>query len=544
MSRSKFQAQAAAKAPTPRTPKVSAKTTPVPPLGDNLAQAIVELSPQQREDFLSRLPYGAATRVQELLTEHATDTAAFTVKLLPHQIIPPPEEIEEGHLLAGGRGTGKTLGVANYLARLAERTPGLRARVIAPTLADAVNAVALDPQSGILAHSPSARYVASGAEGVRVVWPNKAVVFLVGTPTLKDVDRLRALTNIDCDAFEEAAANPQLAAAVTQAALSRRGNRLHHPVWIGASTPRPTPAFKALIQNPRVKVVSATTADNPHTPQAYREYAESLRGTRMYRQEVLGEVLADVEGALWGLADVERSIVTDPDARRALLSVISRCVVGVDPATGGGTVGIVVVGVTDAERDPLGFSRLVVLDDFSVTEASPNTWGQRVISAYMAYGFLAPIVVAEKNQGGLMVASTILTAVTASGLENPVPVSLITSMVSKARRATPIALLWEVDPQRAVIAPPNGDVTRITLLTDQLTDWVPGAYSPDRLDALTVGASFLTSGPTQARGELVQPVVSSAARHSSQMGFRQALRGGIEEKMRALRRHNKKQLSR
>lgn len=544
MSRSKFQAQEAPKTPTPRVPKDATRGGQVPPLGDNLAHAIVELSPQQREDFLSRLPYGAATRVQELLTEHATDTAAFTVSLLPHQIIPPPEEVEEGHLLAGGRGTGKTLGVANYLARLAERTPGLRARVIAPTLADAVNAVALDPQSGILAHSPSARYVASGAEGVRVVWPNKAVVFLVGTPTLKDVDRLRALTNIDIDAYEEAAANPQLAAAVTQAALSRRGNRLHHPIWIGATTPRPTPAFKAWLSNPRVKVVSATTADNPHTPQAYRDYAESLRGTRMYRQEVLGEVLTDVEGALWGLADVERSIRLDPDERRLLLSLISRCVVAVDPATGGGTVGIIVLGVTDPARDPNGFSRLVVLDDFSVTDASPNTWGQRVISAYMAYGFLSPIVVAEKNQGGLMVESTILAAVMSSGLENPVPVTLVMSMVSKERRATPVALLWEVDPPRAVIAPPNGDLTRITLLTDQLTDWVPGTYSPDRLDALTIGAVFLTSGPVHAHGELMPPVVSSKARNSAQMGFRQALRGGIEEKMRALHKQNKKQLSR
>lgn len=841
MSRSSFQPQTPVSgAPAKNPPKRASKAdSGVPALGDNLAEAIASLTPAQREAFLSRLPYGAATRVQEILAEHATDTAAYTVTLLPHQVIPPPEEIEEGHLLAGGRGTGKTLGVAFYLARLAERTPGLRARVIAPTLADAVNAVALDPQSGILAHSPSARYVASGAEGVRVVWPNKAVVFLVGTPTLKDVDRLRALTNIDCvaretqvrmadgstqraehvvpgdwvqtrkgprlvlatrltepkrlyklqtdagrvlyatgdhlvatseqqwanmssldegqeveawqhnesicteafgtsgrtgttatarlncfterftdgklalsrqgtsstlttltgtsqttrpityscyplenmyakrevpsklpklkrhsaalcgtfgeanspktlrvrsvensfhtvttplsvlssapprvrlgiitpderaqdsgtlnvsfvetrsaqrgtlhmysggrrvtdrvqqlsrterveptvdltvedcpefiangvvvhncDAFEEAAANPQLAAAVTQAALSRRGNRLHHPIWIGATTPRPTPAFKAWLQNPRVKVVSATTADNPHTPQAYRDYAESLRGTRMYRQEVLGEVLADVEGALWGMADVERSIVVDSDARRALLQYISRCAVAVDPATGGGTVGIIVLGVTDAERDPLGFSRLVVLDDFSVTEASPNTWGQRVISAYMAYGFLAPIVVAEKNQGGLMVESTILTAVTSSGLENPVPVTLVTSMVSKERRATPIALLWEVDPQRAVIAPPNGDRNRISLLTDQLTDWVPGAYSPDRLDALTVGAVFLTSGPVKERGELMPPVVSSAARNSVQTSFRRALRGGIEEKMRALRRQNKKQISR
>lgn len=512
--------------------------TPVErPLGDlsipdNLAAAIASLSPEDQEKFIARLPYGATVRVREILTAYASEEAGSAVELLPHQRIPPPDQIKKGHLLAGGRGAGKSLAVAVYLARLAEATTGLRARVIAPTLSDAVNAIALDPQSGLLAHSPSARFVASGPEGVRVTWPNGATAYLVGTPTLKDVDRLRALTNIDIDVFEEAAANPQLAAAVVQADLSRRGTRLHHPIWVAASTPRPTVAFKAWLADPDVTVAHAGTRDNPYTPDTYRSYAESLRGTRMYRQEVLGEVLVDVEGALWAPADVDRSLIEDEHIRASLLQTISRCAVGVDPATGAGTVGIIVCGVTDPALDPAGFARLAVLDDFSVSDASPNTWGQRVISAFMAYGWLAPVVIAERNQGGRMVESTITAAAIASGIESPIPVMLAHSVVSKERRATPIALLWEVDPQRAVIAPPNGDVSRVTRLTDQMLEWIPGAYSPDRLDALTIAAMHLVSETQAPRGELQLPVPRRTVTPGGESSFRQLLRSGIGANMR------------
>lgn len=485
-----------------------------------LAEQLAELNEDQRNVFINKLPPAASERVKELLSDLATQNAqeGASVDLLPHQRIPPPDQIVKGHVFGGGRGAGKTLALANYISRVAESTPGLRARVIAPTLSDAVNSTALDPQSGILAHSPSATFKSSGIEGARILWPNGSVCYLVGTPTLKDVDRLRALTNIDLDAIEEAAANPRLTEAMQQADLSRRGNRLHHPIWVAATTPRPVPLYKKWMNDPGVSVTHAGTADNPYTPEAYREYAESLKGTHLYDQEVLGLVVEDIQGALWKSTDVQRSLVEDPTERANLMAIIDSVVIGVDPPSGHGTCGIVVVGRTRREDDPTEHSRIVILDDFSVSEASPATWGRRVIEAAQAYG---GTVVAERNQGGLMVESTIRQAAEAAG-EDFMPVTLAHAAVSKERRAAPVALLWEVDPQRGLIAPPHGELSRVATLMDQFTSWVPKAFSPDNLDAAVWGANYLMTGASTASARLQPPRSKRITRGHA---FRNALMG-------------------
>ena len=491
-----------------------------------LAEKIADLSESQRAVFISRLPPGTADRVKEILTAYATEQAqeGTALELLPHQRIPDPHMIDRGHVFAGGRGAGKTLALANYGARIAESIPNLRMRVIAPTLSDAVNATALDPQSGILAHSPAATFRPSGVEGARITWPNGSVCYLVGTPTLKEVDRLRALTNIDVDLIEEAAANPRLTEAMAQANLSRRGNRLDHPIWIAATTPRAVPEYRKWLEDPRVSVTRATTLDNPHTPDFYREYAESLKGTHLYEQEILGNVLDDVQGALWTRSNVDKSVITDTAAQQALLATLSKTIVAVDPPSGHGTCGIVVVGVTQAANDPTGRPRIVVLDDFSVASASPSQWGNRVIDAATAYE--APIL-AERNQGGLMVQSTIEEAASSRGIDFA-PVTLAHAKVSKERRAAPVALLWEVSPQRALIAPPEGNLARVAELIDELTSWTPGAFSPDRLDAAVWGALHLMDGGSSATATLQRPSPNTSnrtGRKSLAGSFRSALMG-------------------
>lgn len=487
-----------------------------------LAETLKGLPEAKQLEFIRRLPPAASARAKELLSEYATQEAqdGGRVDLLPHQRLPEPHMIRKGHLFAGGRGAGKTLALANYIARLAEKYDGLRARVISPTLGDAVNGVALDPYSGILAHSPAATYKASGIEGARILWPNGSVCFLVGTPTLKDVDRLRALTNIDVDAYDEAAANPQLTAMVQQANLSRRGRRLDHPIWIAATTPRPVPQYKKWLKDTGVTVTHARTIDNPHTPDEYREYAESLKGTALYNQEILGEVLDDIAGALWTHADVSSSEVTDPEERQRLIEAMDRIVVGVDPPTGHGTCGIVVAGVTTAEQDPTGTPRLVILDDFSVEDGTPAQWGAAVVQAHITYG---AHIVAERNQGGLMVESTIRHAAEAKGLPL-VPVTLAHAAISKERRAAPMAILWEVKPQRALIAPPEGNLARMAVLIDQMTSWIPGTFSPDHLDAAAWAAAYLSAGGKASKAVLQKRGTLQSNRTVSS-SFRGALMG-------------------
>lgn len=411
--------------------------------------------------------------------EHAATLAALdttsshhssTLELLPHQ--KPPPEGWDGWVLTGGRGVGKTLAGANWIANLARTTPGLRGRIIAPTLADAVNGVVQDPDSGILAADPTAVYRPSGAEGTRVTWPNGSTVWCVGTSSPRDVDRLRALTNIDADLYEEAAANPNLAQAVQQANLSRRGSRLPKPLWIATTTPRPLPQIKTWLDDPTVAVTRATTFDNPHTPDAYRAHAEALKGTRLYRQEVLGEILDDIEGALWVQADLDRSRLT-PEERADLLSTLTRCVVGVDPPAGSGTCGIVVAGV-----DPAGI--VYVLDDYSRTDVSPHEWATAASAAAREYDAL---VVAEVNQGGRMVTEVLRAAAP------DLPVTTVNAAKGKQTRAEPIALLWEAEHQSARLA--GADNAALAKLEDQMCSWIPGTFSPDRVDALVWACTYL-----------------------------------------------------
>ena len=383
----------------------------------------------------------------------------------------PPEGDWRAWVLAAGRGGGKTFATMHWLADLAEQTPRLRARIIAPTFGDAVASCVNGP-NGLLVRSATAQFKPSEPGGAVVRWPNGASVWLVGTPTLRDVDRLRALTNIDVDVFEEAAANAQLAHAWAQASLSRRGSGIGVPIrWAASTTPRPLEIIKQWKADPLVHYVQAPSSVNKHADKDWLAEQERLyAGTRLYRQEMLGEILEDVIGALWKLSDIERSTVTREEAEAA----VTKVVIGVDPPSGPGTCGIVVVG-----KDQGG--HLYVLDDYSVTDATPEAWAQAVSTAYKDWD--SPLVVAEVNQGGRMVTSVLRTA------HPGIAVTTVHAAKGKQARAEPVAVRWEATEQTAHMAGRSGSLAK---LIDQLTTWGPGeGESPDRLDAMVWAATKL-----------------------------------------------------
>lgn len=413
-----------------------------------------------------------ATLTGSSLAAGLRDRLTNRVVLQSHQI-PPWENDPEalGWALMAGRGAGKSFAAMWDLHKTLSETANVRARVIAPTLGDGI-AAAVDGPNGLLKLSNGqARWLPSAPGGACVRYPNGSRVWIVGTPTEKDVDRLRALTNIDYDTFEEFFANPCAASAFKQASLSRRrGSRR----FVISSTPRPHPIIKEWEADPRIHVVRGTSMDNKHIPLDWLATLESMyKGTRLYRQEVLGEVIEDVEGALWKANDVERSRVSGPAS--AVASICDRIVVGVDPPTGPGTCGIVVVG-----QDANG--HIYVLDDRSVEEASPHVWAARVKSAAETYD---AVVVAEINQGGQMVKEVINSA------GHDLPIHTVNATKSKKTRAEPIALLWEVEEQIVHM------VTESTKLIDQMCEWVPNeSPSPDRVDALVWACWFLRSRHT------------------------------------------------
>jgi predicted phage terminase large subunit-like protein len=401
---------------------------------------------------------------------------------LPHQ--EPPLGSWTIWLLLGGRGAGKTDGDAAYVDAHAKGPPcdprlpgGHRVGIIAPTLGDAIEACVNGP-SGLKAHNPDIRLVQTGG-GSFVRWPNGAEAKLFGAHTRDDVERLRAGGNRCLVWTEELAAWRQLTEAWNHMRFGLRvGPRPH---VVGSTTPKNRPLIRDLAKraddptDTAVVITRATTDDNPHLAASVRaDLYDAYAGTRLGRQELAGELLEDVEGALWTPQLLEAMHAAKPSTLPDML----RLVVAVDPSgtSGGDECGIVVAG-RGVDR------RAYVLDDVSM-RGSPDTWGHVAVAAYRDHS--ADRLLAEVNFGADMVQYVIET-VDPTVLFTPVRASR-----GKVQRAEPVAALYE-----------QGRVTHVDWfpeLESQMTTWVPGesGFSPDRVDALVWALTdlMLDSGPT------------------------------------------------
>jgi phage terminase large subunit-like protein len=208
----------------------------------------------------------------------------------------------------------------------------------------------------------------------------------------------------------------------------RLGN---NPRQIITTTPRPFPLIKKLMNDPEDTVVTrGRTYDNAVNLAGpfLRQIEDRYGGTRLGRQELEGEVLEDIPGALWQRSKYRR-ITEGPQAPTEL----QRIIVAVDPAIsseeGSDETGIVCVGIS---RDADGYNRGYVLADRSV-RGSPDEWARAAVALYRE--FEADRIVAEKNQGGEMVESVI------RAVDRNVPVSLVHATRGKLVRAEPVSAL-------------------------------------------------------------------------------------------------------
>jgi phage terminase large subunit-like protein len=212
-------------------------------------------------------------------------------------------------------------------------------------------------------------------------------------------------------------------------------------------------------------------------------YGDSMLG----RQEIGGELISDVPGALWTRAMLETCRM-EGDAREAMLNdedALTRVAIGVDPPAGqeGDACGIIVAGL-------LTDGTVAVLADCSVEKASPARWAAAVADA--AQRWRADRIVAEANMGGEMVRSVLHAA------DATLPVAMAHATRSKVARAEPIALHYAQGRVRHL-----GSFAR---LEDELCGLMAGGgyagpgRSPDRADALVWAVSELMmrsdGGPT------------------------------------------------
>jgi len=372
--------------------------------------------------------------------------------------LPPKSEGWRTWLMMAGRGFGKTRAGAEWVHALASGKPGARIALIGATIHEARN-VMVEGVSGLLrvAQLNGARLTWEPSLG-KLRWKNgsEAQLFSGENP-----DGLRGPEHDFAWADELAKwAQPEEAWSNLQMGL-RRGQRARALI---TTTPRPMPLLDQIMKDRWTVTTTGRTSENINLDDRFVEVmTATYGGTRLGRQELDGELIADVEGSLWPRELIERSRTPSPEQ-------FDRIVVGVDPPAGAGegcdACGIVVAGRREG--------RLFVLADESCQGLSPEGWANRVASAVARWD--ADIVVAEANNGGAMVGSVLKAA------EVEVRVKLVHASRGKAARAEPIALRFESG--RAFLA---GSFPQ---LEDELAGLTTGggyegpSRSPDRADAM------------------------------------------------------------
>lgn len=360
--------------------------------------------------------------------------------------------------IAGGRGSGKTRSGAEWSNRMSKVAP--RMALIAPTTAAARDTL-IEGESGILATSPPGERPTWEPSKHKLTWPNGATAH---TFSGEEPDRLRGPQH-HAAWLDEPAHIPLIETVWSNLLFGLRLGK--SPRICVTTTPLPTPWMKTLIADPGTKhIVVSTYANIKNLPPHFaKQILARYEGTRLGRQEIHGEILADVDGALWQYEyfDGQRVLGDAPE--------MDRIVVAIDPA---GTnrkksdeTGIVIVGARGED--------FYVLGDWS-GKYSPKGWAERAMTAYRE--FEADAIVAETNYGGDMVRSTL------ENVDEFPRIVEVTSRRGKVIRADPIVALYEKDRVHHV-------GTTLGDLEDQLVSWVPGHDSPDRLDALVHGLTDL-----------------------------------------------------
>lgn len=357
-------------------------------------------------------------------------------------------------LALAGRGWGKTRTGAEWVR--AKKDTVSRIALVAPTAADARD-VMVEGESGLLAISPPWDRPLYEPSKRRVTWPNGAMATLYSAD---EPDRLRG---------------PQHGAAWCDEIASWRyvqeawdmlmfGLRLgDRPRICATTTPRPIKLIKELMKQATTHVTPGRTYDNlANLAPTFRDAIISkYEGTRLGRQELAGELLEDVPGALWTYALIETLRVhQEPD--------LDRIVVAIDPPTTSGEnaneCGIVCAGLKGSPTEGTGY----VLEDQSEGGLSPEKWAAKAIALYRKRR--ADRIVIEVNQGGEMAESVL------RQVDRSVPIKTVHASRGKKTRAEPVSALYE-----------KGRVKHVGLfakMEDQMCSYTGEGDSPDRMDAL------------------------------------------------------------
>jgi phage terminase large subunit-like protein len=411
-------------------------------------------TPEQREDFLAGL------------SEREREEWRYHWRLFARDAQRAPSGDWRVWLIMAGRGFGKTRAGSEWVREVAEADPSARIALVAATLAEG-RSVMIEGESGLLAHCAPWRQPRFEPSLRRLTWANGAQAILYSAGEAESL-RGPQHSHAWCDEIAKWD-NAQGQAGRTWDNLLL-GLRLgKSPRIVATTTPRAVPLVLRLVgravRDGDVIVTRGRTQENRHNlPSRFiADIEREFGGTLLGRQELEGELVEDVPGALWSRALLERCrepAGAAPPPRRVVAAV--------DPPASaeGDACGIVVAALGQD-----GIARVVA--DGTVERASPERWARAV--AEIAAAWECDRVIAEANQGGAMV-ETVLRAAAVS-----LPLRLVRATRGKSARAEPVAALYEAGRVR--------HAGMFAALEDQLCGLMAGGEycgpgrSPDRADA-------------------------------------------------------------
>lgn len=372
----------------------------------------------------------------------------------------PPKGEWHIWVVQAGRGFGKTRS-GNEWIRACSFVEPITA-IIAPTSGD-LHKVILDGPAGLFAICPPDWQPVVNRTQMVATWPNGSKTLLFSA---EEPERLRGpqFYKLYCDElaawrYPETFDNAML------------GLRLgEKPQCLITTTPKSTAFYRRVLAMPDVVVTHGSTTENKSNLSLVFIATVVARniGTRRGRQELQGELIENIEGALWSSSRIDALRLKEFPAD------LQQVVVAIDPAISNtedsDETGIVVCA---RGKD----NQFYLLGDAS-GRYDPDGWAKKALALYRTYR--ADFICAETNQGGAMVEATI------RAVDANVSYKGVHASKGKITRAQPIASLTE-----------QGRVHHVGLfpeLEEQLCSYNGEGESPDRLDAYVHGMTLLSEG--------------------------------------------------
>ncbi len=407
--------------------------------------------------------------IVEELTQQNLRVLPWHFEFWAHQHQIPHNESYSNWVLLGGRGAGKTRAGAEWVRLNVEglkpQSPGVfqRFALIGDTYHEARDVMVFG-ESGILTNSPPDRKPKWIASRNCLEWPNGATAQIFSAQKPESL-RGSQFHGAWLDEFAKWK-NAQDVWDILQFAM-RLGSS---PKILITTTPKPLPLLEQIISMENTHFSHAGTFVNQdNLPDAFLEnITAQYDGTTMGRQEIDGEIVHDLLGALWARETIPLWPFDEEFGGE-------RLVIAVDPnvssKAGNDACGIIVASAKYEGESPKSWKALVH-QDASLTQAKPEEWAKHVIALYHELG--ADQVIAEVNQGGELVETML------RNIDPFVNYKSVTAKSSKWVRAEPVAALYRQGRVFHAARMPELEAEMLQMTTTGYQ----GNKSPDRLDAL------------------------------------------------------------